>query len=382
MKGKTKMKKIVSSALALVMLLSVLLLASCGGGSENTTATAPEDGETRAKYTRDLAGTTLNVYNWAEYISNGEEDSLDVVAEFEKLTGIKVNYNMYESNEVMYSKLKSGSVNYDVVIPSDYMIERMIKEGMLQKLDYSKITNYDLIDARYKGLYFDEKEEYSVPYNVGMVGLIYNTTMVEGTPDSWSIMWDPQYKGQVLAFNNSRDGFMLAQMKAGVDVNSTDKADWDKAAEELTKLRDNIQGWFMDETFNKMEGGNAAIAAYYAGDFLTMKDENEDLAMVYPKEGTNIFVDSACITANAKNVEAAHMFINFLLEPEIALANAEYICYASPNTSVLENPDYSLKDCKELYPDNMDEIKTQYYHDLPADIRSYFEGLWLKVKGE
>ena len=368
------MKKIVCFLLVLTLSACACLFAACSKNTETIT--------TRATFTRDYEGTTLNVYNWAEYISDGEEDSMNVVEEFEKLTGIKVNYSMYESNEVMYSKLKSGSVTYDLVIPSDYMIERMIGEGLLQKLDYSKITNYDLIDARYKGLYFDEKDEYTVPYNVGMVGLIYNKTMVEGTPDSWSIMWDEQYKGQVLAFNNSRDGFMLAQMKEGIDLNSTDKTDWDKAADELKKLSENIQGWYMDETFNKMESGNAAIAAYYAGDCLTMMEENEDLAMIYPKEGTNIFVDSACIPANAKNVEAAHMFINFLLEPEVALANAEYIRYASPNTSVLENEDYTLKDSKELYPDDLDKIKTVYYHDLPADVRSYFESLWLRVKGE
>lgn len=376
------MKKIISVVLVSILLILALLLNACAGSNNGETKPAGDGLETRATFTRDLAGTTLNVYYWAEYVSDGSEGSMDVVKEFENLTGIKVNCNLYESNEVMYSKLKSGSVNYDLVIPSDYMIERMIKEGMLQKLDYSKITNYDLIDSHYKKLYFDENDEYTVPFSVGMVGLVYNTTMVEGTPDSWSVMWDPQYKGQVLTFNNSRDGFMIAQLKAGVDLNSTDKADWDKAADELRTLNDNLQGYVMDEVFNKMESGNAAIAAYYAGDCLNMINENEDLAMIYPKEGTNIFVDSVGILSNAQNAEAAHMFINFLLEPEVALANAEYNCYASPNTSVVNNPDYSLKDSKELYPDNIDEIKTEYYHDLPADVRSYFEGLWLRIKGE
>lgn len=336
----------------------------------------------RGTYTRDLEGTTLNVYNWAEYISDGAEGSLDVIAAFEKVTGIDVNYTMYASNEVMYSKMKSGSVNYDIVIPSDYMIERMVKEGMLKELDFDKITNYDLIDDRYKGLYFDEEEKYSVPLNVGMVGLIYNTQMVSGTPDSWSIMWDKQYKGKVITFDNSRDGFMIAQMKAGVDVNSENKADWDKAADELRSLNENLQGYYMDETFNKMESGNAAIGAYYAGDFLTMQGENPDLDMVYPKEGTNIFVDSICVPSSVRNYEAAMMFINFMLEPEVALANAEYLCYASPNTSVVKNPDYSLKDNKLLYPDNMDELTVYYYHDLSDEIRAYYGELWLRIKGE
>ncbi len=331
-----------------------------------------------------LAGTTLNVYNWAEYISNGEDGSLDVIAAFEDLTGINVNYVTYESNEVMYGKLQSESVSYDIVIPSDYMIARMISDGALQKLDFDKIPNYSYIDEKYKNMYFDPNNEYSAPYSVGMVGLIYNTTMVEGTPDSWSIMWDEQYTGQVLTFNNSRDAFMIAQMMAGVDINSTDKADWDKAAEYLRSQKKVLQGYAMDEVFNKMEAGNAAIAPYYVGDFLTMQEENEDLSLIYPKEGTNIFVDSICVPTGAKNYDAAMMFINFLLEPEVATANADYICYATPNTGVLENEDYSLKDNEYLYPENYDEIveNATYYKDLPSDIRVYYEELWNKVRGE
>lgn len=370
------MKRIIS--IILVVLLAaglVTVFSSCNRVNDTVS-------ELRATYTRDYEGTVLNVFNWAEYISDGQEGSLDVIAAFEKITGIDVKYSMYDSNEIMYSKIQSGSVNYDVIIPSDYMIERMQKEDLLRELDYSKITNYDLILDEYKGLYFDIDEKYTVAYNVGMVGLIYNTTMVEGTPDSWSIMWDDAYDKKVITFNNSRDGFMIAQMVAGVDVNSENKADWDLAADYLKRLHPKLQGYFMDETFNKMESGNAAIAPYYAGDFLTMRDENEDLAIVFPKEGTNIFVDSMCIPKTCQNYEAALMFINFMLEPEVALANAEYLCYATPNSSVLENPDYSLKDEEAIYPSNMEEIKVYYYHDLPAEIRSYFEQLWLQIKGE
>lgn len=333
----------------------------------------------------DLAGTTLNVYNWAEYISNGEDGSLDVIAAFEDLTGIKVNYVTYDSNEVMYGKLQSESVSYDIVIPSDYMIERMIADGALLKLDFSKIPNYEsFIDQRYKDMYFDPNNEYSAPYSVGMVGLIYNTAMVDTAPDSWSVMWDEKYAGKVLTFNNSRDAFMIAQMMAGVDINSTNKADWDKAADFLRSQKKVLQGYVMDEVFNKMEAGNAAIAPYYVGDFLTMQEENPDLELIIPKEGTNIFVDSICVPKGAKNYEAAMMFINFMLEPEVALANAEYICYASPNLGVLENEEYSLKDDPYLYPENYDELvkNSAYYKNLPADIRVYTETLWNKVRGE
>ena len=370
-----KSKKIVALALVAVMVISLIACFTYGGANvtvENLVGT----------YTTDLAGTELNVYNWAEYISDGSEGALDVVAAFELLTGINVNYSTYESNEVMYSKIKSGSVSYDVIIPSDYMIARMKNEGMLKKLDYSKITNYSFIDEQYKGLYFDENDEYSVPYSVGMVGLIYNTTMVEEAPTSWSALWDPQYKGNILMFNNPRDTFAIAQQLLGISLNSVDKAEWDMAANKLREQKPLLQGYVMDEVFNKMEDGNAALAPYYAGDFLTMQSINPDLAFVYPEEGVNIFVDSVCIPEGAQNLEAAHMFINFLMEPEVAMANAEYICYASPNTAVVNSDDYSLKGNEVLYPANLDAIKKEYFHDIDADIRKYYEDLWVSITTE
>ncbi len=333
-------------------------------------------------YTREYAGTELNVFNWGEYISDGSEGSLDVNAAFEKVTGIKVNYGNYESNEAMYSKMKNEAESYDIIIPSDYMIQRLISEDMLQKIDLSKIDNYKNIADEYKGLYFDPNDEYSVPYNVGMVGLIYNTTMVDEAPTSWSVMWDEKYKDNILTFSNPRDSFAIAQFLLGLDINSQDKSEWDKAADKLKEQNDVLQGRVMDQVFNKMEGGNAAIAPYYAGDFLTMLDNNEDLAFVYPEEGTNIFVDSICIPKSSKNYEAALMYINFLLEPEVALANAEYICYASPNTAVINNDDYSLKGNEILYPSEDKKPKTEYFHDLDPEIRSYYEKLWEDILRE
>lgn len=369
------MKKITATLLAFIMCVSMFCFASCA--SVNDTVENLE-----GTYTQEYAGTTLNVFNWGEYISDGSEGSLHVNKAFEKVTGIKVNYSTYDSNESMYAKMKSEAVSYDIVIPSDYMIQRLISENMLQKLDYSKISNYKNILDEYKGLYFDEKDEYSVPYSVGMVGLIYNTAMVEEAPTSWNAMWDEKYKDNVLTFSNPRDSFAIAQFLLGIDLNTTDKADWDRAADKLKEQNKVLQGRVMDEVFNKMEAGNAALAPYYAGDFLTMKDINDELEFVYPKEGTNIFVDSVCIPANAKNYEAALMYINFLLEPEVALANAEYICYATPNSAVLNNEDYSLKDSEILYPAEENKPKTQYFHDLDASIRSYYEKLWEDVLRE
>ncbi|MBQ4194276.1 MAG: spermidine/putrescine ABC transporter substrate-binding protein [Clostridia bacterium] len=366
------MKKIVSLALALLCALTPLAFSSCG--SSNATLAEP-----RAEYTREFEGQTLNVFNWGVYISDGSEGSFDVNKAFENLTGIKVNYTTYESNEAMYAKMKSGAVSYDVVFPSDYMIERMIKEDMLAKLDMTKLTNYDLIDPKYKDLFFDPNNEYSVPYSYGMVGLIYNTTMVEGTPDSWEIMWDEKYADNILTFNNPRDAFGIAQFLLGLDVNSTDKSTWDAAADKLKEQNKVLQARVMDEVFNKMEGGNAAIAPYYAGDFLTMQENNEDLAFVYPKEGTNIFIDSICVPKNAQNYDAAMLYLNFLMEPEVALANAEYIYYGCPNTAVVNNPEYSLYGDEIVYPSEEDMPIVEYFHDIDPEIRSYYEKLWDSV---
>ncbi len=359
-----------------VIFLSLLITASVSACSYEYYAL-----ELRGNYDRpELRGTTLNVYNWGEYISDGGEGSMNVVKEFEKLTGIKVNYSTYDSNESMYSLIKYGGVSYDILIPSDYMIERMINEDMLQKIDMSKLSNYDLIDEKYKKLYFDPNEEYSVPYSVGMVGLIYNTALVDEEPDSWSIMWDERYKDDVLTFNNPRDTFAIAQFLLGININTSDKSEWDKAADKLKEQKNVLQAYVMDEVYNKMESGSAAIAPYYAGDYLSMLDNNEDLAFVYPKEGVNIFVDSACIPKNANNVEAAMLFLNFLMEPDVALANAEYIYYASPNKSVTSNPEYSLLGDEILYPSEENMPKCEYFHDMDTDTRAYFDKLWQDIK--
>lgn len=375
-KLRPKLMKVISIVVCVTIAGSMTAVSVISQKFKNTAI------EVEGDYSLDYAGTTLNVYNWGEYLSLGEDDSLDVNAAFEKLTGIKVNYTNYESNEEMYAKIKAGSSAYDIIIPSDYMIQRMKNENLLLKLDFTEISNYHYIADEYKDLYFDPNNEYSVPYNVGMVGLIYNKTKVVEAPDSWEALFDPRYKGNILTFNNSRDAFAIAQFALGQDVNSHSKNDWDKAADKLKQQNSVLQARVMDEVFNKMESGNAAIAPYYAGDFYIMKEANEDLEFVYPKEGTNIFVDSVCVPKTAQNFDAAMMYINFLLEPEVSLANAEYICYASPNTSVINNEEYTYMNDPILYPS--DEIKknTQYYHDLDPEIRSYYENLWITVKLE
>ncbi len=330
-----------------------------------------------------LKGTTLNVYNWGEYISDGSDGSLDVNKAFEEEYGITVNYSNYESNENMYNKLQSGGANYDVIIPSDYMIAKLIEEDMLAELDFSNIPNYKYILEKYRRLYYDPDNKYTVPYTVGMVGLIYNTTMVEEAPDSWGVLWDERYKGEILMFNNPRDAFGIAQCYLGQSINTENLEDWDKAIEALKEQNHLVSSYVMDEIFNKMEKGDAALAPYYAGDFLTMHEVNPDLAFVYPKEGVNFFVDAMCIPKNAENKEAAELYINFMLREDIAVANANYLCYASPHTAVLESDDYDLKGNEILYPDEENMPQTQIFENLDYDTQNYMSMLWneLKIEG-
>ncbi len=334
------------------------------------------------------AGTTLNVYNWGEYISDGSEGTVNLVREFEKLTGIKVNYDFFDSNESMYAKLKSGASAYDIVIPSDYMVQRLNEEGLLLPLDFSNIPNYKYIDEKYKGLYFDAENKYTVPYTVGLLGIIYNSAEIEGEPDSWSLMFDDNYAGQILLINNPRDAFGIAQFALGLDVNSDNKDEWRQALDKLILQKPLIQGKVMDEVFNKMESGEAAVAAYYAGDFLTMYGNNSDLAFYYPKEGTNIFVDAMCIPSCAQNKGAAELFINFMLDPNVAVENSLYICYASPNTEVTKS-EYYIEEMEALHPDAMSilypeegEYTGYYYHNLSPEMLAYENELWEELNSQ
>lgn len=328
-------------------------------------------------------GTTLNVYNWGEYISDGSEGSINVNKEFERLTGIKINYTNFDSNEDMYAKLKSGGAAYDVIIPSDYMIHRLNQEGLLVKLNRNNIPNFKYIDPKYRGLYYDPKDEYTVAYNVGYVALIYNKKMVREKPTSWKVLWDSRYKGKILMFNNPRDAFGIAQSVLGQNYNNNDRKQWDKAYQLLVKQKPLVRSYAMDEVFNIMEGGDAALAPYYVGDFFTMHDNNPDLGIAFPKEGGNIFVDAMCIPKTTQNKGAAELYINFMEEPQIALANAETICYATPNTAVRNMDDYTFKGNKTLYPADSVLRKYQYFHNLPESTQTLMSTYWsdLKING-
>ncbi len=325
-------------------------------------------------------GVTLNVYNWGLYISDGSEESVDVISAFEDLTGIKVNYTTFDSNESLYAKIKSGGVSYDVIVPSDYMVGKMIEEGMLAPLDYSNIPNAAGIGEEYLGWPFDEENTYSVPYMWGTTGLIYNTTMVQEAPDSWADMWDVQYAGNVLMFNNSRDAYAVAAEKLGMSLNPASVEEVDRVIEELKAQKSVVQAYVMDEIFDKMEGGEAALAPYYAGDAITMIQDNPDLAFVFPKEGVNFFVDSLCIPANCKNKEAAEMFLNYMCEPDVGLANCEFIGYSTPIGKVWERLDDELKYSEIAYPSQEVLDKAEAFTTLSAQVNSALDTAWSDMK--
>ena len=354
-------------------LVSVSLLCACAFG-----VSAYENEE----WYKGSEGTTINVFNWGEYISDSYENGmLDVNAEFEKLTGIKVNYVTYESNEDMYPKIKNGGASYDIIVPSDYMIERMIAEDMLMEFDVEGLPNYHYVSEKYRNMYYDPDNKFSVPYNVGMVGLIYNTKLVKEEPDSWTALWDERYAGKILMIDNPRDAFAIPQKILGYSLNSTDEKELSDVAQLLIDQKPLLQGYVMDEIYNKMESGEAALVPYYVGDFVCMKQVNDDLGFVYPKEGVNVFVDAVCIPKCSQNYEGALKYINFLLDPEIGVNNALYIGYATPNEGVIEHPAYAeMKDNEYLYPDEENLPKVEYFRNLPQETLDMFSSLWNQIK--
>ncbi len=331
------------------------------------------------------AQPVVNVCSWGEYIDE------DLITQFEEETGIIVNYQTAESNEALYSLLKSGAGDYDVIVPSDYMISQLIEEDMLAELDYGQIPNYALISDRFKGLTYDPQERYTVPYAWGTVGIIYNETMVDEPVTSWSAMFDSQYAGNVLMFRNSRDAMATALSYLGYSLNTTSEAELREAFQLLKDAKNQgvYQSFVMDEIFQKLEGGNAAMGAYYAGDYLTMLENNEDLRFVVPEEGSNWFMDAMCVLKDAPHKDEAMAWINFIASTEANLANMDYIWYASPNQEALEQyPAYY----EELYGEPLDpemydiiaapqEVldRCEAYLVLPLETRKLYNDLWTEL---
>ena len=326
---------------------------------------------------------TLNVYNWGQYIADGSDDSMEVIAEFEKrYPHIKVNYSTYDSNEIMYSKLSNGGITVDVIIPSDYMIARLIEEDMLLEINYDNIPNYQYIDESFKNTAYDPENKYSVPYTWGTVGLLYNTKYVdEADVTGWELLWNEKYAGKILMFGNSRDAFGIAQYRLGYDVNTTDKAQLQECADLLKQQKPLLQQYVMDEIFATMQNEEAWIAPYYAGDCLTMMGENENLAFYLPEnQGFNLFIDAMCIPTCAKEKEAAELFINFLCDPEIAGANMDWICYSTPLSAAKEYMDPETVSDPVSYPAEEVLANGSSYAYLPEDVSRYVESLFMEVR--
>ena len=376
------MKKLLVLLLALVMMLS---LAACGEvKGDLTLEDLGLDPELFSDYDYSkFAGQeiTLNVANWGEYLSINDDEMLDVNEIFEELTGVTVNYKTYANNETLYSKLLSGGATYDIVIPSDYMVSKMISEGMLQKLNFDNIPNLANVMPSFLNPQYDPENEYSVPYLWGMVAIIYNTTMVDEEITSWAALWDEKYAGDILMFNNPRDAFGIAQAYLGYSLNTESKTELDHCAALLREQKAIVQGYVNDEIFDKMEGGSAAIAPYYVGDAVTMCEDNPDLTYIIPEEGTNWFVDAICIPTTSENKEVAEMYINFLCEAEIALANCEYVGYSTPNSAAYELLDDEAKEDEKRYPsDEFLAEHTEVFINLSSEANAYMQDLWTQLK--
>ena len=326
---------------------------------------------------------TINVYNWGEYIPDGsDEDTINLNAEFTELTGIKVNYTTYATNEELYAKLKGGSASYDIIVPSDYMISRMIKEDMLEPLNMKNIPNFENIMERFRNPEYDPSSRYSVPYTWGTIGLIYdNTVFDEADKIGWETLWDEKYAGNILMFDNPRDAFAIAELVLGYDLNTEDPDELRKSAELLTEQKKNVQAYVMDEIFDKMGAGEAVIAPYYAGDAVTLMDEYDHLGFTIPEKGTNLFIDAVCIPKGSKNKEAAEMYINFLCEPDIAYAVADFIGYSTPNNAAYELVDEEVKEDGISYPDEQYIAeKTTIYRNLSDEANLEMQTLWTEMK--
>ena len=359
-------------AMALSLILGAsAVLSGCGG---KTDASGSQGG----------AGEVY-VYNWGEYIDE------EVISMFEEETGIKVIYDMFETNEDMYPVIEAGGRTYDVVCPSDYMIQKMVENNMLAELNFDNIPNVSQIDPLYmeRSKSFDPENKYSVPYCWGTVGILYNTGMVapEDVPTRWSDLWDEKFNGEILMQDSVRDAFMVALKSLGYSMNSENEAELGQARDLLIRQKPLVQAYVIDQVRDKMIGGEAAVGVIYSGEMLYIQEEvaaqglDYDLEYVLPEEGTNVWIDSWVIPANAKNKENAEAWINFLCRPEIAKMNFEYITYATPNKGAFELLDEDLKNNKALFPDieSLDNCEVfQYlgnevdsiYNDLGKDVKS------------
>ncbi len=356
------MKKVVTIVLVCALALSLAALSGCGGSSDQV---------------------TLRVYNWGVNIADGSDDYIDVIELFEEAyPEIDVIYDTYETNEALYTRLAGGGVSYDVIIPSDYMIARMIREDMLLPLNFDNIPNYDLVDDTFKKQSYDPNNEYSVPYTWGTVGIIYNTKYVdEADIGGWDLLWNEKYADRIVMIDNSRDAFAIAEAMLGYSLNTEDPDEIQAAADLLAEQLPILQSYQMDDMYNLMENEEAWIAPYYAGDAMLMMDENPDLAFYLPEDQTfNVFIDAMCIPASAENKEEAELFINFLCEPEISGGNMDYIGYGTPVSAAKEYMDPEMANNPVAYPDEETLARGEAFVALSDEAQQLMDNLFNEVK--
>lgn len=319
----------------------------------------------------------VSVYNWGEYMDT------DLFDEFTEQTGIAVRYSTYDSNENMYTKLKSGSVNYDVIIPSDYMISRLIEEDMLMELDFSQIPNYTNIDEQYKNMAYDPENKYSIPYTWGTTGIVYNPNMIDQPITKWADLFDPDMMGQhsVLMFDNSRDCIAIALMALGYDINTTNPDEITEAVDLLIEQKTSgiVQAYVMDQIFDKMANNEAAVGVYYSGDYLIMLEDNPDLVWVQPEEGANLFVDAMCVPTTCQNYDNAMAFINFMCSNEAFVENFDVIGYALPSSGATELLDDEYKNSPILYPDAEYLSTCTPFVNLDRTSLELYDSEWLRL---
>lgn len=354
------MKKTVAIALC-GAILAASSLAGCGSSSSG------ENGE-------------VYVYNWGEYI---DPDTLDM---FEEETGIKVIYDEFDTNEAMYPKVEAGSSAYDVICPSDYMIEKMIDNDLLQELNFDNMPNAKSnIGSQYyeQSEGFDPGNKYSVPYCWGTVGILYNTTMVDEPVTSWSILWDEKYSDNILMQSSVRDAFMVALKLNGYSMNTVDETELESAKDALITQKPLVQAYVIDQVRDKMIGGEAALGVIYSGEAIYTQRENPDLEYVIPEEGTNVWIDSWVIPKNAPNKENAEKFIDFMCRGDIALMNFEYITYSTPNTAAKELiEDEDIKNSEIAFPDLSKYNNLETFSYLGEEGDELYNNLWKEVMAQ
>lgn len=345
----------------LIFILALVTLTACGGSGSSG------------------GNDQVIIYNWGEYI---DPEVLDL---FEEETGIKVIYDEYETNEIMYPKVEAGAAQYDLVCPSDYMIQKMIENDLLAEINYDNIPNAQNIGEQYfeQSKEFDPENKYSIPYCFGTVGILYNKTMVKEPIDSWDVLWDERYRDNILMQDSVRDAFMVALKKLGYSMNSTDEKELEESKEALIAQKPLTQAYVVDQVRDKMIGNEAAIGVIYSGEAIFTQRENENLEYVIPKEGTNVWIDSWCILKNAPNKENAEKFIDFICRPEIALMNFEYITYSTPNTEgrqLIEDED--IRNSPIAFPDLSLYKNLETFQYLGKDADERYNDLWKEVKAD